>query len=162
MSIRQLISDKPWIVVCIGLVFVVLAVFAVLFNSRRDGAPSSPSRYFYSADDGRTIFADDAALVPPFVRDGNVVNRAIVVEGKDGKPMIAYLQRYTKEGIEELTAINSKQRSPYDPKIILVIQSKSEVKRPLEKAWHSVNNLPGARIVNDPRGDGSTPTYLLP
>jgi hypothetical protein len=162
MSIRESINEKPWIAVCIGLMLIVAALCSAVLSSRGNGTPPSPAKYFYSADDGRTTFDDDATLVPPFVRDGKVISRAVVVQGKDGNPTVAYLQRYTQEGLEALTAINSQLLPPYDPKIILIAQSKSEVKRPLEPRWHSVNNASGARIVNDPCGDGSTPKYLLP
>jgi hypothetical protein len=57
-----------------------------------------PDEAFYTTDDGKTLFADDAAKVAPFDHDGRQAVRAYVFTCDGGTTgFVQYLEKYSDE-----------------------------------------------------------------
>ena len=60
-------------------------------------AGGTPKAYF-SADDGKTFFADEATRIPPFkTAAGATAHRAYVTRCADDKLFVAYVEKYADE-----------------------------------------------------------------
>jgi len=74
---------------------LLIAIAAILFASR--AAPRDAGRAgvqdFYSADDGKTWFADSADKPSPFEKNGRHAYRAYVWKSADGKKFVSHLER---------------------------------------------------------------------
>ena len=70
MGLVETIRKKPAVGATIGSVCLLTALI-VLYSTQVGPSRFSPPKLFYfSDDDGKTFFADDANKVPPFDKDG--------------------------------------------------------------------------------------------
>jgi hypothetical protein len=150
MSIRQVMNEKPALVIVAVLVVIGAAAWIVV------GSTKSPKvgggMVYFSADDGETYFADKAATVTPYTKDGKQVVRAYVYKCKDGKPFVGRLSRQNPNapltpGSEQDTGAAGR-----------------EVKRPGDSAWQVYGRMSPADMakmrVLCP--DGTTPELASP
>src|SRR6516225_9036515 len=73
------------------------AVILVAFQTHTRGVAASSDRAFFTVDDGNTWFANDAAKIPPFDKDGKQAVRAFVYRCADGTTFVNHVQRYKPE-----------------------------------------------------------------
>ena len=66
------------------------------------------SQVFFTDDDGKTWFPDDAKRVPPFDRNGKPAVRAHVYKC-GGKTFVNHMERYTPEAKKKVEAIYAKE-----------------------------------------------------
>ncbi len=154
--------------VVIGAVLVaVIGAVAVLVVSRSssgDGVDDRPQRSFFTIDDGKTWFADDAAKVPPFTKDGKEAVRAYVFKCHDGKQFVAYLERYTPDGKQRIEQLSA--RSEKDKEVVAFVADEPagvEVKMPGQAVWIKQSEKRATAIMT-PRcpGGGGKPTLVTP
>jgi hypothetical protein len=127
-----------------------------------------PSQFYFTVDDGKTWFADDAAKVPPFDKDGQQAVRAHVYRSSGGTKFVAYLERFKPDGQRAVEAsANLAPSASGMPGEMTGLQGAyvggREVKRPGDKAWVSMTNLQAATqvmIVQCP--DGSSGENAIP
>jgi hypothetical protein len=165
MSVREAINRRPWISVAVmGVAILTAAV--VVGRSVRDTVPveSGADRVYFSDDDGKTYFADDASKIPPFDHNGKTAYLAGVFQFEGAKPFVACLIRYTPEGKAELERFSAAERNSSDPRVNAVKLRSREIKAPGEKKWTPADSEAFDVYLAPPRPEGATgiATEVLP
>jgi hypothetical protein len=156
VKLRETLNNKlgrTGMMVVGGLLLVCVAVL-VFSQTHGSGAPGGDdhTRAFFTADDGKTWFPDDAAKLPPFDRDGKQAVRAYVFRSAKGTEFVNHLERFkpdAKRVLEEASRSPADTKAP--PKNLPAIQNAyangREVKRPGDTTWISAANLRAAAQV---------------
>ena len=161
MGIRQAINEKPAISAGVTLVVIALAVGFILWQSfghhSRDAALLG--RAFYSDDDGKTWFEDEANKLTPFTdSNGKPAVQAFVFKCGGGQPFVGYLMETTEEARQRLSA-----DQPHAAAAAALMHS--EVKKPGAKTWVKFdpkNTAPFISITHFSCPDGGKPVPVLP
>jgi hypothetical protein len=167
MGIRESLNQKPALSGSLAFIALALAVGALIWQSRGQRQHGPPPKFaFYSDDDGKTWFPDDVGKLTPFIDSNNrPAVQAFVFKCPDGKPFVAYLQRYTDAGRQALEA--ARQVNPAAPGGHLYMMM-TEVKKPgPANAWvpFDQNNAKAYMEVLAPRcpdGSGKYGTPVFP
>ncbi len=141
MRIRDTINENPWIGrAAVGMVILIALLVTV---SMFGGEPvvRGPAQAYFSTDDGRTWFADDASKIPPFEHNGQTAYLAGVHQFEGTEPFVAYLIRYTPEGKAELERFLASVRNSSDPRVNEIKLRTREIKRPGEQTWTPSDSL---------------------
>ena len=141
MGIRETLNENPRFTtgITIGIIVLVLGfigwqIWGGLGSSTADGGSSGGTKAYFSDDDGKNYFADDATKVPPFDHGGKQAVRAHVIKC-DGKTFVNHLERYTPDGKKKMEAMGGKPPVG-DPTAVEQIRSNGmEFKRPGDKDW---------------------------
>ena len=132
MAFRDTLNENKRVTagICAGLIVCGLIVWYLQGGIRLGG-----ERAYYTIDDGKSWFADQAAKLPPFEYDGKQAVRAYVFEC-NGKRFVNSLERYTPEGLQAAqlakVAPGGSIRGPGTPKASPTLK---EVKRPGQSVW---------------------------
>jgi hypothetical protein len=167
MGLRETLNENPRVTtgITVGIIVVVLAL---ILWPRGNGAVGggggrgAPSQLFYTVDDGKTWFPDDAKKIPPFKKDDKEAVRAAVYKC-GGKTFVNHMERYTPEGQKKLAAIYAKGDAAdglaaSDP----ATEGAMEVKSPGDKDWVKITD-PKAQAVMKPKcADGGDLEVLRP
>jgi hypothetical protein len=99
VSIRQRLNDNPRIVAAVsgGLVLVALIVLIWPRSSGGSGKTPGVTKEFFSVDDGKTWFPDDAEKLPPFDKGGKPAYRVRIYRCPHGKEFVSHLERYSDD-----------------------------------------------------------------
>jgi hypothetical protein len=174
MGLRESIGRHPYR--AISLVSVVLALAGVVLASQMRNvqpAPTQVASAYFTVDDGKSFFVDDAGKVSPFDHDGKEAVLAHVFACKDGKRFVGYLERATnahaRDEIEnagrQLLEDGKHQAVPMPSSDVMDrIRNNSEVKRPGDKVWVPVTSQNAGPIyaVICPGGSGDKPSEIQP
>jgi hypothetical protein len=151
MGIRETLNrqGKP---VTAFVVLALLICIAWIFYSKPDGSdPFEGGSAFFSVDDGKTFFEADASNIPPFMHEGREAVQALVYSNDGGKTQfVGYLMRFTPSGVEYLRESRARaaaSKKPTLPGLNTELQANTEVKRPGEKAWVRLSDIPRAAAV---------------
>jgi hypothetical protein len=150
MSLRESITQNPRLgtMAACGLLLLGLATIFLRLPGR--AAPVRHSQAFFSTDDGKTWFADNAANLPPFDKDGKQAVRAHVYRCADGTEFVSYLERFKPQARQALEFLNNPDPSRKVPDLA-AIQSAyiggREVKRPGETNWTDAGDFRQAVTV---------------
>jgi hypothetical protein len=129
---------------------------------------SAVASAYYSTDDGQSWFVEDRAKIPPFEHQGKPAYRAYVFKcGENGKPFVAYLERFAEPARTELA-----NRNPGAPSggagagagAGAALNDAIEVKQPGAGEWVKLTSTRGAQAVA-PRcaeAAGDVPQPVLP
>jgi hypothetical protein len=166
MGLRESLNQQnPKIV--LGVTAGVIVIVAVLFFEMRSGVSagggSGPTKAFFSSDDGKTWFADDAAKLPPFETGGKETLRAYVYRCGDGREFVAFLERFTPQGkAQREAARGAGGGGTGGPPPLLDQSSGMEVKAPGSTTWVRESD-PRAEGVMSPKClNGGKPQIVLP
>lgn len=99
---------------------------------------------FYSTDDGKTWFVDDASHIPPFDYDGATAYQAQIFKCAHGGQFIAYLQSYSAADKEKIEKAIADGQSGTDVRGLELILG-CAVKKPGESNW--VKNTPASSAL---------------
>jgi hypothetical protein len=116
LGIRQSVNENPVIAGSVaGVIIVSILLFLVVRSCSSAPDPmegSGATKAFFSTDDGKTWFADDAKRIPPYTVDkpgdpnhGKVAWGARVARCGGGAPFVWTLEKYSdadKQKLEEL------------------------------------------------------------
>jgi hypothetical protein len=163
VEIRRHLNENPRIVGIIVGVLMLAALVVALTSSRRPAdavAPQNPGtpKEYFSTDDGKSFFPEDARKLPPFDHQGKPAFRARVFKcGENGQPFVAFLERYADADRKRLEELLATDRPVPDEAVKLL--ARAEVKKPGRPGW--VKMTPGTaqqfNAVRTPRcPDGST------
>ena len=100
MGIRESINKNPTITAAVTGGIILLAMVFILWNtcSSGGGGADAVGKTFFSIDDGKTFYPDDANKIPPYTKDGKQAVRAHVFTCDGGKTkFVGYLEMYTPE-----------------------------------------------------------------
>lgn len=117
MGIRDTMNQKPGITTAVMAVIIVVAIGFVVWNLLGLGNSVSPGKAWFTIDDGKTWFADQADKIPPFDHEGKPAVSVVVYtyEGAP-QPFAGYLMRYSPEAQAQLNdyraAVKAGQSQP--------------------------------------------------
>ena len=172
MGIRESLNQQnPKVVlgVTAGVVLVIV-VFLVWYErgSGGGGAGIGPggAQAYFSVDDGKSWFLDDASKLPPFDRGGKEAVRAYLYRcGDNGTPFIAFLERYTPEEKKRRQAAAQQEQSgsKHMPAPLLDTAAGTEIKVPGGQGSWIKQSDPRARAIMMPKcPDGGNAQIVLP
>jgi hypothetical protein len=166
MSIREALNNRPKTASAIaGTVLVVSIIYAA--NRQGSATLQMDNQLYFSADDGKTFFVDDASNIPPFDYNGKQAVQAVVFRCGNGQPFVGYLLRYPSGAKSALEAFPTGQRmSSQDA--LAIRKGAAEVKKPGAKKWVSLGTQdPNAHLgdilhVDGPPGSDGDPQEVDP
>ena len=170
MGIRETLNTRPklagGIAAGCAAVAVLLAVAHVMDLRASPLGSAKPERAFFTVDDGKTWFVDDAAKLAPFDHDGQQAVRAYVCEC-DGRQFVNHLERYTDAGKKAMAKVREAAKKGPPPGMLVFVaqQGGREVKRPGETKWVPASNTAVARplaMPKRPEGALGEPHFIFP
>lgn len=168
MGLRETLNENPRITTGITVAIIVV-VLAWLLWPRGGGAGTGggggggvATQLFYTTDDGKTWFPDDARKVPPFKKDNKDAVRAVVYKC-GGKTFANHLERYGPEAQKQLEALYAKDGGSDELAAATIAETGLEVKSPGDKEWVKIMD-PRSQAVVKPKctGDGSDLEVVRP
>jgi len=166
MGIREKVNKNPGIAVGAALAIVVLAIGFIVMQTR-GGAASSEAvagKLFFTNDDGKTWFIDDATNIPPFAKDGKEAVRAYVFRTGDGTQFVGFLERYSPAGKKALDAAMALpiEQQTEDP--FLANAGAMQWKKPGDAEWVGASDPKADAVtkVVSPKGASDTLTPVAP
>ena len=100
MGVRESLNENRKLGVGVGVGILALALAVItyqLFGSAVRGG-GGPVQAFYTDDNGKTFFKDDAYRVLPFDHNGKKAYRADVFQTADGKQFVGLIYRHNALG----------------------------------------------------------------
>jgi hypothetical protein len=167
VGIREQLNQKPAITTGVTIAIIVIAFAFILYQLiGGDGSTSVPTKQYYTTDDGKNLFSDDPAKVPPFDHEGKPAVRAMVFTCDARKTQfVAYLERMTPEAKAKLEAAEAnKTPSPTDPmpdREMLLMEG-VEVKKPNDTKWIKRASAEGSKITDVTCPSGGTLDVVTP
>jgi hypothetical protein len=166
MGLRESLNQQnPKIVLGVTAAIIVIVVMLYfIFEGGGSAVVGAESpKAFFSSDDGKTWFADDANKLPPFDTGGKETLRAYVYRCGDGKEFVAFLERFTPQGKARRQAARDARADGEKAAPPLLDQSNGlEVKMPGNPTWVSESD-PRAEAIMSPRCPGAAkPQIILP
>jgi hypothetical protein len=158
MGIRQQINSRPLLGYVGSSVLVTFAVTLALC-SRANSRPRIvlSDKAYFSADDGKTWFADSVTKPTPFrLQDGGEAVLAHVFSFNDRDLFIGYLER--DDGGAGQAKATSNASASFAPGSL----GSRVVKRPRDKAWVQMTSSQGIKIMNVRSADGAEATQMQP
>jgi hypothetical protein len=157
MGVRSAINNNSVIAVVIVIVVAGAAVWTALsISSPRS---TGEGEAYFTADDGKTWFADKSTKVTPYTKDGKQVVRAHVYQCKGGKPFVAYLTKQNPNAPRDSSAATANASASVQvPSNVQMPDSMSkggtarvdfgmttvEFKRPGDAAWEMFGKMSDA------------------
>jgi hypothetical protein len=148
VGIRETLNDNPRITTAVTIAVIVVVLAFILWPSSGPGGGGSaaPGKLFFTDDDGKTWFPDDASKLPPFDHNGKQAVEAVVYRC-DGKTFVNHMKRYTPQGKKMMEQRQGNQLPP-DPSVLDVVQSSGmEVKAPGAGAWVKMSDPKASAIL---------------
>lgn len=137
MGLRETLNRNPAITTGATIAIIIVALIAILWQTMGGSGPGKPSTQgYFTTDNGATWFADSLDNLPPYMKDGKEAVRIYLFKCSDGKPFVAYMERYTPEFKKMLQAAREKMKAnPKDPMAMqaayaMPMQNGTEVKKP--------------------------------
>lgn len=158
MGIRSIMNEKPVISIVVVAMFVGAAVWIAIGSTLPPQIKEG--KVYFSADDGKTWFADRASTVTPYTKDGQEVVRAYVCQCKDGKPFVGLLSKQNPNAPSNTSGRQTGGGFPGGPAAMAAI----EFKRPGESSWEMFGKMsPASKAkMNALCPDGGKPEMLSP
>jgi hypothetical protein len=169
MGIRDYANQHRGAAIGVASGMIVVAVVVAVLSTR-DGASAEngmTAKSFFSNDDGKTWFADNATMIPPFTKDGKEAHRAYVYRAPDGTEFVAYLEKYTpagKRAVEAALARPPEEQFDTDPYLADGAGDAVLVKKPGANAWINSADPRAAPVLSivSPKGETETLTFVSP
>ena len=163
MEIRGSLNQNKKIGIGIGAAILLLAIALIAFqlSGNGNGISGSISAAYYTDDNGKTFFQDDAFKVSPFDHNGKQAYRCDVFEGSDGKRFVGLIYRHNANGrkrMEEHVASGKR-----DENFLRGIALEGNEVKPAgapDTAW-TINNDPVNRMLSVKDPSGQRPPKLV-
>ena len=104
MGIRQKLQENAKLGISLGAILLVIAIGFIGFQLHGGSGHivHAPAQGFYTDDNGKTFFKDDANKIVPFDHNGKQAYRCDVFEGPDGKQFVGLIYRHNSSGRLEM------------------------------------------------------------
>jgi hypothetical protein len=161
VGIRETLNKNPGITTGATAAIILIALIVIFMQLRGDSGMSGDNLAWYSTDDGKTWFSDDASKLPPFDKDGKKAYKVYVYKCADGKEFVSHLERYTPEAKVALEKAQ-KEGPNADPAILeTVLMTGLEAKKPgtedKPSSWIKQQNFNVFSQITQPKcPDGKT------
>ena len=135
MGLREMLRRKSNFAKIVLALIIVSSLGAIYFELTASHPQEAAvmQKAFYSADDGRTWFVDDAFKSSPCDHDGKRAYRALIYRCSGGKPFLAYLAKYSDRQQSELEA--DKVRFNGKPSLMVLTTPMQDLKKPGAAGW---------------------------
>jgi hypothetical protein len=168
--IREYVNEHPSLAVVSVLAAPVL-ILCIFWHgaAARHSAARALVQGWYTDDDGKSWYADDKWLIPPFDHNGKTAVRAYVFSYKDAggeHEFVGYMERYAPLAKQALEQAREELKTTKEPPQAGLYERVSatgiELKKPGASAWINVRDPHAAavRALNCP--PGSTVQQVLP
>ncbi len=120
---------------------------------------------FFSDDDGKTWFVDDASKIPPFDHEGKVAYRAAVFKCADGTQFVGRLEKFSDEVKAQMEETIRKNPSAAPVLQYTASMREIQVKLPGDPNWTKlVGSSPSVlkKMMQPTCKDGSGATQVRP
>ena len=85
MGIRETLNKNPSITTGVTIGIIVVALVAIIYQAMGNRPNLTPPRLYYTTDDGKNWFDEEASKIPPFDHKGAQAVRVYVFKcGPDG------------------------------------------------------------------------------
>ncbi len=157
MGIRQTLNDKPVPTAIITGVVILLTLIALARSACSSGGDGVLTQEFFTIDDGKNYFPDDANKVTPFDYEGKPAYRAKVYRCADGTVFVSHLERYSDADKKRIEEAMSAGQAGAVPRGGLSLYANMEVKKPGDTEWVRMSASPEkfSAIMQPKCADGS-------
>jgi hypothetical protein len=100
MGVRESLNKNSVLTVG-GTIVLVLACVVVIAVELKGNNGEAPKKCYFSVDDGKTWFADDAKKLPPYDYNGQQAVRCYVFSGPNGK-FVGLLEKYSDDTLARI------------------------------------------------------------
>jgi len=167
MGIREKINKSQQISMTAAVCVIVIALSFIIWQMTKGGPSLSAAmtKAFYSDDDGKTWFVDDAQKIVPFDHHGKEAVRVRVFRCNGGEPFVGYLERYSDEIKARILEMAAQHPGDSAPDFSLMPM---EVRKPGEKTWvntltpNSYMEYKRVTVPVCPGGGASEPALVTP
>ena len=136
MGLRQTLNENPVVTTVLTVVIMVAALVFIVtrFMGRGSANPRLPTTAYYSDDDGKTWFIDDAKNIPPFDHNGKKAYRAMLFKCPDGKPFVERLEGFDDDARAKIASQIQNGRAALSAEYQFSARGMM-IKRPGDKNW---------------------------
>jgi len=162
MGIRETVSEKPVVSICLATVVIV---GAIAYTVRSVMPSDAYTKAYFTTDDGQTLFTASMDQRAPFDHHGNPAYRAYVYSCDGGKTtFVGYLERCTPQGLKRLDALQADYDAGKTHTPPLPTPGETEVKEPGPgNPWVLCTNYEEAKkITNVQCPGGGSPEIQFP
>jgi hypothetical protein len=112
MGVREALNRNGTVTVAVASAAIIGLGILIYVQATAKPPEATPPSFWFSSDDGQTVFPAPMDRVPPFMHEGREAVRAYVgtVDGGQSK-VIRYLEKYTPTGKEALEAVPFEARA---------------------------------------------------
>jgi hypothetical protein len=157
MGAREWLNQHPKVAIGGGITVAVLAITLVVVQIRagRHRYPTAIPNLYFTVDDGKTFFVDNASNVAPFDYNGQQAVRAYVYKCGSQK-FVGYMERYNHKYHDLVVAKGSTPEAE---------RFGREIKRPGDPKWFPCLNIQTEEKLTEvhcPTGSADIPEALDP
>lgn len=142
MGIRESINQNPAITTGVTAGIIVLALAFIIWQAFGHShlRNMGPGKAFFSDDDGKTWFTEDASKIPPIDHDGKKAWRVQVFKcGESGQPFVSHLEGFSDEIKAKMEKAQTADPSrPNAPMEYMNFENDMKVKKPGDAKWVSM------------------------
>ena len=139
MGLRQWFNQSPYRTGAFLVVLIGTSIGFAMYVSRSD-VVTPPDKLFFTTDDGKTFFGDDARKLAPFDINGKRAVQANVYTVDHSSPFVAYMIKYSPE----YQRVKSKLGVNPPPELV---RKGTFVKRPGDSEWLLMESPQGKSLV---------------
>lgn len=138
MSVREALNRYPKMTAAVTIVAILLAAGSFVYMRLPEKPPKVQTRMFFTADDGKTWFPDQATRLAPFDRDGREAVEAHVYRCGD-REFVGYMERTEPEARKKLEELmKGGVNAGNAPQIGVLRGTKAQRKKPGDADWVGV------------------------
>jgi hypothetical protein len=162
VGVRETLNKKKGVAMTAAAVVLCASVALIAWESI-GGGQKKITKAYYTVDDGKTWFADDADKIPPFDHNGQQACRVEVFKSADGKEFVGIIERYTDAVRDRLVELRAKPPAEQNQiEIGVVANAGFEVKRPGDTNWVARNSRQGVAMMDVEAPDGGPVQGVIP
>ena len=165
MGIRETLNENPRLTTGVTAGIIGVALIWIIWSNLGGGAAPTldgGGQVFFTDDDGKSWFADDAKKIPPFDHNGKPAYRAHVYKC-DGKTFVNHMERYTDAAKKKMEALYAKPESLNDPIAMESIQQTGlEFKAPGTGNWVKMTDPKLGEVLKPKCSNPSEVEQVLP
>jgi hypothetical protein len=166
VGLRETLNENPAITTRVTLVVLLFAIGIIVWQLLPP--PKQIPKDFYTIDDGKTTFVDNAAKYPPFLHDGKPAVRARVFTCDGKVNFVAWLERFSPQARNKL---EQAAKAPHDSNSEIntadIESAGLQVKLPgvPDNEWTTQSNLEKYTTITNPKcpdGKDQSPSPVMP
>ena len=165
MGIRETLNENPRLTTGVTAGIIAVTLIWIIWSNLGGGGAATINdggQVFFTDDDGKSWFADDAKKVPPFDHNGKEAFRAHVYKC-DGKTFVNHMERYTPAAKKKMEEIMAKPEAMNDPTVMESIQSVGlEFKSPGQPNWVKMTDPKLGEVLKPKCSNPSDVEQVLP